>query len=370
VAAEKKIYFIIALLTFIAYIILAAQPIPKETILTSNWLRSLDSGINSGENGADAENAGDYLIPFSLGNRFGYAGSGGNLILNEEKKGIVSLSGDYWAEYESAPETVTIHHIRSGKETVLAPPWGYPLFIGGRIFIISKDQTTLGEIDGEGGSLWTYDFEAPLTCLDAGGGYTLTGTLDGMVDLLDSGGKPVFPSYAPGASRIPVILGCRISQDGEKLAIVSGVDKQRFLILEWYGEGDYRVTHHEFLQGEGFRREVKLAFIDNDSRVVFEQEAGLGVYDVKSRTTVTLPLPGKLEALDGNGEGGLFFFITSGADSAAGGKGQKRFVGLKLPGVKLIDIPFKSETSFLARQGRDIIVGGGMTLASFKLDKR
>jgi hypothetical protein len=358
VAKGKKIYvIIIAVFAFLVYAVFAAQPVPRETILTKRWLKPLES-VYPGD-----VPAGDGLIPFTLGNRFGYADSGGGILLNQVREGTVSLSPEYWAEYSAAPGELVIHDPRSNTELVISRPRGYPFFLDGRIFIISKDQTSLEEIDPSGNTLWVYDYEAPLTCIDAAGGYVFTGTLDGMIDLLDKNGRPVFPSYAPGASRIPVILGCRISSDGSKLAVVSGIDKQRFLFLEWYGNNEYRVTYHDFLAGEGFRREVHMAFIDNDSRVVFEQEEGLGVYDIASRSTVTLPLPGSIEALDEDGSDGLFFFITS-------GEGGKRLVGLKLPATELLNVPFKSETSFLTRRGKELVIGGGMTLVSFILDKR
>jgi hypothetical protein len=93
---------------------------------------------------------------------------------------------------------------------------------------------------------------------------------------------------------------------------------------------------------------------------------------VRSRTTVTLPLPGqreglpvRLEALDEDGESGLFFYISSGRNSR-----EKRFVALKLPDKELLNVPFKSEVSFLTRRGKELFIGGGMTLASFTLDKR
>jgi hypothetical protein len=359
VAKEKKIYFItIAILAFIAYILLAAQPIPRETILTNNWIRSLESDYSGEAPG------GRDLIPFSLGNRFGYVGTNGTVALNREREKTVSLSAEFWAEFDAAPGQLEINDPLSNAIITLDTPTGYPFFMDGRIFIISRDQTTLEELDRAGNSLWKYDFEAPLTCIDAAGGYVLTGTLDGMIDLLDSGGKPLFPSYAPGASRIPVIVGCRVSSDGSKLALISGIDKQRFLFLEWYGDNDYRVTYHEFLEGEGFRREVQMTFIENDSRVVFEQESGLGIYDVKNRTTITLPLNGRLEALDEDGRNGFFCFISSDK------RGEKRFVVLKLPDMELINVPFKSETSFLTRRERELFIGGGMSLASFTLDKR
>ena len=367
-AKEKKIYFIIlAVFAFIAYTLLAAQPVPRETILINNWLVSLDNDRNT-----DMVSSGGTLIPFRLGRNFGYVDSNGRLLLNREEEYTVSLSQEFWAEFEPAPREIVIHDPLSESEIILENPLSYPFFLDGRILLISKDQTSLEEINKEGKILWRHDYEAPLTCIDAAGGLLLTGTLDGMIDLLDDEGNPLFPSFAPGASRIPVILGCRISSDGSKLAIISGIDKQRFLFLEWYGKNDYRVTHHEFLQGEGFRREVHMAFIENDTRVVFEQESGLGIYDVGSRSSITLPLPGqregfpiRLEALDKEGEDGLFFYISSGSHSR-----EKRFVALRLPNKELINIPFKSEVSFLSRRGKELFIGGGMTLASFTLDKK
>ena len=358
-ANKKKVYgIILAFTAFIAYILLAAQPIPQETILSSNWLSSLEAEYD------ESKQARGQLIPFTLGGRFGYVDPEGNLSLNKEREQTVSLSAEYWAEYPPSPRELLIHNVRQDTEITLSGPQGYPLFLDGRIFLIAKDQCSLEELDRNGQVLWSYSFEAPLTCIDAAGSYVLTGTLDGMIDLLDGKGTPLFPSFAPGASRIPVILGCRISSDGSKLAVISGIDKQRFLFLERYGSNDYRVTYHEFLQGEGFRREMQMAFIENDTRVIFEQEAGLGVYDVRSRSSITLPLSGRLETLDEMGGSGLFFYISSGPG------GEKRFVAFKPPNLELINIPFKSDSVFLCRREKELYLGGGMTLASFTLDKR
>ncbi|MDR2767627.1 MAG: WD40 repeat domain-containing protein [Treponema sp.] len=356
-AKERQIYFIIiAIVVFIAYIVFAAQPAPRETILTNNWIVSLD--------GEEEAVSGARLFPFFLGNRFGYVTEQGALALNREKEGIVSLTPWYWSEYESAPKSIVITNPRTGNELTLDEPWGYPFFLDGRIFLIGKDQASLGELDETGETLWIYDFEAPLTCLDAAGGYVLAGSLDGTIDLLDSEGKQVFPSFAPGASRIPVIAGCRLSSDGSKIALVCGVDKQRFIFLEWYSDRDYRITFHDFLQGEGFRREVYIAFIDGEKKVVFEQEAGLGIFDVGERTLTTFPVSGKIEAFDTGGDDGLFFYISSGPP------GEKYLTALKLPGKELLTVPFKSDTAFLSRSGKQLVLGGGMTLASFNLDKR
>jgi len=368
--AKKQVYFsILAIFVFIAYTLLAAQPVPPEMILTNKWVKALDSAAAEEE----AVPGGKVLIPFMLGNRYGYVDSDGRLFLNQEREKIISFSPEYWAEYDPSPEELVIHDPRSDATITLEKPGSYPVFMDRRILLISKDQTSLKELDKEGNVLWQHDFEAPLTNIDAAGGYVLTGTLDGMIDLLNGEGNQLFPSFAPGASRIPVILGCRISSDGSKMAVVSGIDKQRFLFLELYGNNDYRVTHHEFLKGEGFRREVRVTFVGNDTHVVFEQDSGLGIYDIKSRSTITLPFAGRLgsqfqarlEAIDEEGGDGLFFYVSSGS-----GRGEKRFVALKLPGTELLNVPFKSEVSFLTRRGNELFIGGGMTLASFTINRR
>jgi hypothetical protein len=157
-------------------------------------------------------------------------------------------------------------------------------------------------------------------------------------------------------------MGCALSRDGSRIAVVSGIDKQRFLLLERSGES-YRVLYHEFL-GEGFRRPVHIAFIDQDSRVAFEREEGLGIYGISSRTGVKLPLEGRILGFDGGGEDNLFFLITAPSEE------EKRLVAVRLPGTVIMEAPFKSAAAFLGRRGSRIYVGGGTTLASFELGKK
>jgi hypothetical protein len=267
-----------------------------------------------------------------------------------------------WAEYENQPETIEIRDPQNRILLTIEKGGGYPLFLNGGIYLISRDQTALSQVDEKGNIRWTHDFASPLTAIDAAQGMVLTGALDGTVELLNGEGGLVFPPFEPGGSRYSVILGCRISRDGTKLAVVSGVDPQRFLLLERSGDA-YNPIYHEFFPG-GFRREVHIAFIDHDRRVVFEREGGLGIYTISTRNSLYLPLDGEIYALDGSGEGGLLFLITS-EDLR-----QKNLVAIRLPGTRILNAPFTSESAFLSRQGLRLYIGGGSTLAAFDLDKR
>jgi hypothetical protein len=365
----RKYWILGALILFTVYIFAAARPIPRETILVPRWLSSLESGYPVFMPGADSSGAvlpeDPSLIPFRLGDRFGYAAPSGLLPINRIKTENLFLSAPYWAEYGAAPEEIEILKNSGERAFVTETDRGYPLFLDGRIFLIGKDMDTLIALDGEGKTLWSHDFAAPLTCIDGAAGFILTGSLDGVVEILDSKGKRIF-SFEPGGSRLPVILGCSFSRDGNRLGIISGIDDQRFLLLERYGDpagGEFRVIYHEFLE-DGFRRPVHIAFIDNDNRVIFERQGGLGIYDPRNRVNRQIPLEGRIFAMDNEGSGGIFFVILSREGT------QKELVGIELPGAVMLRAPFRSEDAFLYRAGSRLYLGGGNVLAAFDLGKK
>jgi hypothetical protein len=371
VAKKKKKYWLIAgLALFFVYFFAAPRPIPRETILSARWLTSLESDypVYIGDTptaGSAGEAAAEPLLPFTLGDRFGYMDAQGRFVLNRIKSGYVSLSENYWSEYETEPEALEIHNPRNGETTAVEKGRGYPLFPGGRIFLMGSEGNSISALDGAGRTLWTYDFAAPLTCIDAAGGIVLTGSLDGAAEVLDDNGRQLF-SFEPGGSRLSVILGCAVSRDGSRLGIISGVDDQRFLLLERFGDaadGEYKVVYHEFLE-DGFRREVFISFIEDDNWIVFERNGGLGVYKISARRSSKIPLPGTVSAIDASGGGGLLFIISSPRE------GQKMLIALRLPDRIVMKAPFKSETAFLGRSGSRIYTGGGTTLASFELEER
>ncbi|MDR2053747.1 MAG: WD40 repeat domain-containing protein [Treponema sp.] len=367
--SKYSYWLLVGILIFVAYFFLAVRSVPVEMVLVPQWLSSTESGYPLYLNGAPAPGGEDtagaeedgVLLPFRLGNRFGYVDAYGRFSVNQEKKAALSISADYWAEYEAVPREIDIRDPRNKQAALIPDGRGYPLFLDGRFFLINAEQNALEALDVSGKSVWTYDFAAPITDIDAAAGFALAGLLDGTVELLDRDGRRVF-FFEPGGSRLSAIYACRMSRDGTKLAIVSGYDDQRFLFLERLGDS-YKVSYHEFVS-DGFRRVVHLAFIDQDRRVVFEREGGIGVYDIGSRTSTKIELDGRVNSLDGSGEDDLFFVITSQSER------RKALVGIRLPGEIVIEAPFESGTAFLRRKADRLYVGGGGTLASFRMERK
>jgi hypothetical protein len=382
VAQDKKRFRITAVfLLFVVYFFIASRPIPPETVLSPRWLSSLESDrpilINSAEQ--SPHEGAEPPLPFTLGGRFGYVDTGGRFLLNKLKTGEITLSENQWAEYEAEPEGIEIKNIAEETMVNINDPRGYPLLLDNRIFILGSEQNELSEIDPDGNILWTYDFGAPLTCIDAAAGLVLTGSIDGVIEILDSKGQRIF-FFEPGGSRYSVILGCALSRNGSRLGIICGIDEQRFLLLERYGNmgGEYKVIYHEFLES-GFRRPVYVLFIDQDRRIIFERSGGIGCYNIKSRQGIRIPLNGTIAAVDDSGEQGFFFMICSYPMN------RKELIGIRfqddgwLPVSRIrrdmrdmvvLRAPFTSGNVFLGRTNSMLVAGGGTTLVSFELEKK
>jgi hypothetical protein len=392
---RTRIRIIIVLVIFIVYFFIAARPVPRELVLAHKWISSLELEIADAQSSAEAPDSTGFtgaeneLIPFTLGPRFGYVDMSGNFAINKIRNGEIYLSEGLWTEYEAEPSNIEIKNISSRIVTNIEDPRGYPILLDNKIFILSSEQNALSEIDENGKTLWTYEFGAPLTCIDAASGLVLTGSIDGIVEILDANGKRIF-YFEPGGSRYAVVLGCAISRNGSRVGIISGVDQQRFLMLERFGEGavpggaagassggDYRVVYHEFLD-TGFRRPVRISFIDQDRRIVFERQSGLGYYNIKSRKGLRVPLDGEIAAIDDSGDNGLIFLITSLGE-------RNELIGIKFPQDNWIGAsrlkrdmrdsiflraPFKSDNVFLGRDSSMLIAGGGKTLISFELEEK
>jgi hypothetical protein len=377
VTDKKKLIFIgggFAL--FILYVFGVAQPIPEEMILTPRWIKSLATTYPVAPDAAlEAYAKSGPLLPFQLGEYFGYADKDGNFTINRKKNGYISLSDDYWAEYKPIPDRIEVYNpvhapvlsieMADSTQSEKQMTQGYPLFLDKKVFLINNEQNSIVSLDGKGKVVWTYDFAAPLTCIDAANGLILTGSLDGVVEILNSEGKRVF-LFEPGGSRLSSILGCAFSKDGSKFAVISGIDEQRFLLMERLSESlnnEYRVTYHEFL-GKGFRHPVHIAFVDNDNRIAFERETGLGVYEILFRKSLTVPLNGEIIAMDETGGEQLLFLLL------AQDREQKQLVTIKFPDILMHKAPFKSDSFFLGRQDSILYIGGGTSLASFEIVKR
>jgi hypothetical protein len=355
---KLRLQIVLGLLVFLVYAFLAVSPIPEEDVLIKGWIRSFESAYT----GSSTESK---QYPFEIGSpdaaRFGYFDRNGVFTINRVTQKNLSLSGDRFAEYEALPHSLDIKNSTDESTLQFENTNGYPLFLNDKIYLVSFEQNAITEIAEDGNAVWSYSFASPLTCVAGARGSLLLGTLDGTVELLDENGRRAF-FFETGGSRITCVYGVAISQDLSHIAVISGIDDQRFLLFEQYA-GAYQVSHHEFI-GDGKRRPVQIRFLDGDTRLAFEYDDGLGLYEIKSRTSYRIPLDGEIVAIDNEGGDGLLFLVTSEEEN------RKRLIGIKYPANITIITPFKSAGIFLHRADGALFVGSDRGLASFILDKR
>ena len=410
---KRKIKFVILIIFFIIYFLIAARPIPRETVLSFNWLTSLPSGtirydFPIPENALKEKDEIEFnnfvvsgrLLPFTLGSSFGYIDSSGQYALSQIKTSDFYQSQSMWTEHGAEPSSIVINNIVDNTSMTINDPRGYPVLLDNRVFIVGNDLNSLSEIGSNGNVLWTYEFGSILTSIDAAAGLVLTGSLDGVIEVFNSAGERIF-IFEPGGSRYSIILGSSISRNGSHIGVICGIEPQRFLLLERFGDtgGEYKVIHHEFLE-TGFRGPVRILFIDNDRRVVYERENGIGCYSIKSKRGIYIPLDGRIVAIDESGDDGFLFLVISTPDSSAN-ENTKKLIGIKFPPDRLfgrsrtaaldsifLKASFKSDDVFIGRsrtrgsqtfgsqtrgsqtRGSTLVVGGGSALISFDLEEK
>jgi hypothetical protein len=359
VAFKKKYLHIpLVVLIFAVYAFIAGSPVPEEEVFLKGWIRSYESVYPEENGGAD-------VFPFEISRqgaiRFGYFDRNGAFTVNRTTEKNLTVSENLFAEYDAVPKQLDIKN--TADETVLTITGrnGYPLFLNDRVYLVHFEQNALSEVAENGEIAWTYEFASPLTCVDGAGGMLLLGTLDGTVELLNEKGSRVF-FFETSGSRIACIYGVAISRNLSHIAVVSGIDDQRVLLFE-QARNTYRVSYHDFI-GDGKRSPVHIGFIDDDARLAFETDAGVGLYEIRTRRSYRIPLDGKIAAIDKDGRNGLFFLVTGETET------RRQLIGIRYPATVIMRVPFESHDVFMRRAGNELFVGSDRSLASFVMARK
>lgn len=331
---RRKELIALSVAVFIVYLFAASMPIGTEPSIKPEWLHDI------GNDRANDGTATGELIPFYVSDRYGYFDASGVFTFIKKNAVRLSISPTLWAAYDAVPDMLEVRTPDDAPAFSIKED-GYPFFLDGRAYLMGPEQNSIAAIDESGKTLWKRDLTAPLTSVDAGGGLTVIGLLDGSIEVLDANGVKTF-GFEPGGSRLPVIAASRISSDGKRIALVSGIDPQRFLLLERSGR-TYKVIHHEYLD-RGFRRPVQAAFVGGEAYVAFERERGLAVYDIRKRESMIVDIGGEVIAFEDESADGRFFLICRTAD-------QRELIGIDLPSNVFMRSRFESEQPYIKRRG-------------------
>ncbi|MBL8968079.1 MAG: hypothetical protein JNG85_13825 [Spirochaetaceae bacterium] len=371
----------------IAYFFACARPLPKTLVLAPGWARALPAAALSAAPAAAPSGAAAPMViddrsvatletkagpgstgfdkgasgfPYALAGRYGYFDAQG-LIASADAApfGLAQSKGAYIA-YDRLPESLSLRSAGGAELARITEP-GYPFFAAGRLFLLRPGQASVAEIGPDGAALWSRDFPSIVTAFDASEELALFGLMDGSLVGVGPKGAELL-SFSPGGSRIAGIYGCAVSPDGEMVAAVSGLDRQRLVVLERRSAA-YRVTYHRWLESD-YRRPVAMAFTGDGSYLAYESPTGLGLYDRAARREASLSAARLASVGEYLADRGLLLLLE-------GGGAEKGVLIASPAGRRLFTAPFTASEAFVSRSGDAVFLGiaeGGGAASILRMD--
>lgn len=293
-------------------------------------------------------------LSFSMGHYYGYFSEDLELSLLGIEDYSVSISDSAFINYTKVPSILDVQD-RDGNGLSVIETTGYPLVAGDKVVVLTDSSVSLYDINGN--LYWKKDILSMVTTLSVTGDHVLLGFLDGKAELIGLSGE-IELDYRPGGSRIECIYSAALSPDGEYLSVLSGLDPQRFILLQRRKDG-YKPVHHFELDNQ-FRRTVDMFFSFDSSEVFFEDPRGVHVYDVNRRDLSLLEGKGRPVGVYLDHESGFYSLFMK--DSAGG-----RLQVLEADGEKIIDRSFSGNLFYFRKKSDNYYIGSDSKLMFFRM---
>jgi hypothetical protein len=344
------------------YVLLFAPSTGAELSFSPRWAIRFDNPALS----VSAEVPDGDVIPFETNRRIGYVGVDGELVHLENERFGSSLADSSYINYPRIGDTYVIQNRRGGLERSVRAT-GYPLLRGDRLLLIDFDGRGIEERAPDDQVLWRRRTSTLITALDTAGGVTALGMAGGRVLLLDAAGEPLL-DVTPFESRIPVVYGVSLSESGDALAAVVGIDPQFLVVYRRLDDG-YSMDRQIALNTD-LRRSVYLDFVEGGRLLVHEADRGLALRDFSLGRVSLLPgieprspalaLSAPLDVVVAAAQD----LGSDPASSPAGGLLR----GYSRRGREVFSLPGAGSADFLFASDRRLIVGTGDALIAFDLE--
>jgi hypothetical protein len=292
---------LVLILCVLVYFFLGAEPLAREYTARPVWRTALarvtDPEALPGAYG------------FSTGDWYGFISRDGQLGLAEEVPGGAVVSDWAFVSRPAGTSPTSPRELRGADGSMLGSfDAGLPFFASGRLFSTSLDGTSVTSHAENGLSIWNHAFPSQVSAFVANEDIVIGGTVDGWIEAINTTGERVL-RFAPGGSRLPVILGVGVSPSSSWIAMLSGLDAQRLVVLG-RGKSDYRVVSHRYLES-AYREPARVAVLGDDRHVLYRQPYGIGVWEVSGKTDDILPVKADDFEVYFNEDQGLAYLVAT-----------------------------------------------------------
>lgn len=348
---KKNLLIPIAVIFCVLYIIFSVQPMGHEIHFTPEWTEDI-SHIQ--ENSNDAKK-----IPFKLSQNIGYFTPDGKIVSAITFPFKSTISEKWYAAF-GASGTKTDFFFADGTLAGTINEAGFPFFDQDRIFVMQPGGTAFVKCDSEGKREWNYEHYSPITAFSSSKNGTAAGYADGTVISFLPDGK-IDQKFTPGGSNCDVILGVAISEDGNRIACVSGQDQQRFIVAEKNG-GHSKVIFHEYLENS-ISRQTLVKFNNNSDYVYFNGKDFLGIVNTKKSTSKKIPIKGKISQIEFSDDNELVFVLS---------KDEEKYTVTILESFiyPMASFSFEGECSFIQTYENSIFIGRNTKISKISISKK
>lgn len=286
---------------------IAAVPMGRDIYFEPVWTKNIHTDVKPATETIDS---GSFHTPgveaFILKDTFGFFTPEGNILSSKMIPERVSVSPTAWTLYGHNERNTEVFS-PEGTPKLIVTESGFVHLDETRTYLFHPQGDAVSQIGEDGKPIWKREHTAPITAFNSSGTETIIGYADGLLTCLKNDGTELF-SFYPGGSNNQVILGASISEDGKMAACVSGIDKQRFVLIKITGN-QYKVIYHRYLEGN-LRRQACVDFEKNNNFAFFETATGLGIIDCHRLKSSIIPVQGQIMSI-GDTPGDSLFLVLS-----------------------------------------------------------
>lgn len=356
---KKNLYIIICILFCIIYFFTAATPIKEHLHLQPVW--TIDITENIPDSNGTQPNVG-FTHHFKLGQNIGYYNKDGTIGLFKTYPFKASISDNYWTIYTSNVNSI---HCNTPQDnaSITINTTGFPFFDDDRIYVFHPSGNSFSAYNTEGICVWSHDEPAIITAFNSSQNGTVAGYSNGKIFYTDSSNSHS-ATFAPGGSNYNVILGIAISPNGEYVAALSGIDKQRILIAKIENR-QTKIIFHTFLSTE--TKNQSFVYFSNDNNTVFfSTKQQLVLVSIKTLEATFLKLDGTVlnivECSPSNtSKTSIIYAVLSKIDTGY------QISLINENAIKLAEFSFNADHTFIASENNSFFVGKDTSISRIDL---
>ncbi|MFW6356402.1 MAG: hypothetical protein ACOC2Y_06745 [Spirochaetota bacterium] len=210
---------LVALLLVCIYVVWHPDPTGTELTVRPAWAVSPASAELSVVDGGSAR------LPVVLDSVFGYLDADGRLVYRGRVAHRVALSSHSFINYSRTPAQLIVQD-SSGEFRSSIPLAGYPVFVEGRLFVVSDGGGAVSEWSRDGRRLWGIELPSPLSAIDASPEYAALGLVAGGALVVGRNGERI-EMQRPSAVAQPLVQSVALSGDPPRFAVISAQPRPR-----------------------------------------------------------------------------------------------------------------------------------------------